>query len=160
MDNQINNDTTTEVYREYVINKHIIRFSPKVRMGVIEEFAEDISNLLYSEGLTLNEQIYAIYFDVDGELMGYTCLGQGDDKGAIIDFRKFICVLSSIGASKVTIVHNHPNGKPHMSDSDYAAHAQFVAICTTLRKKLQDFIILTEKQIYSHKLSKVYDYRE
>lgn len=156
MDNKIKDDKV--IFYQYRTVKTSVSSISHMRLTTIAKLGEDIKGLLYPYSTRIRESVYALFFDSDNTFMGYISLGEGDIKGAIIDYRGFINAIASIGAVSVIIVHNHPSNTTKMTQSDLAAYDCFFEICKTLKVKLKDFVILTEKHIYSHKLLKWYDY--
>lgn len=70
--------------------------------------------------LSLEERefVVAIYSDDEGMVMGDDRLSYGGLDGAFIDVKYLLRRALRVGASKIVLLHNHPNGVLKASDED------------------------------------------
>ena len=74
---------------------------------------------LYSLDKCVDEYVYALALNANGEWLGIANIAHGGQSEASVDCKTLFSFLLLSGASKFIVLHNHPSGILRVSDSDY-----------------------------------------
>ena len=97
------------------------------------------------------ENFYAIYLDTKGQLLKAVKIYVGTLNSAIVHPREIFKHAVSLSAASIIIVHNHPSGDPHPSNSDEAITKILIKNGKLMDIPIVDHIIVGDSQYYSFK---------
>ncbi len=97
------------------------------------------------------ENFYAIYLDTKGQLLKAVKIYVGTLNSAIVHPREIFKHAVSLSAASIIIVHNHPSGDPHPSNSDEAITKILIKNGKLMDIPIVDHIIVGDGQYYSFK---------
>ncbi len=132
-------------YSEDLINR-------KKNFNTTQELVEFLRTL-YIDNNT-NERVFVLCFDANNSLITYRMLNEGDINSSNIDLRKLAAFVLETNCQFVVVSHNHPHGLVAPSSNDIGATKTIVSLLSTLKVKLSDHIIISDKEYFSMANSK------
>lgn len=89
------------------------------------------------------EEVWALYLDTYGKIIGYSCIGKGDTRESVVDIQALLFTALQGRAAGVVVIHNHPHEpSPTMSDPDKAMVEAVHKALTAVRISFVDFVII------------------
>jgi DNA repair protein RadC len=76
-------------------------------------------------------------------------LSKGGITATVVDIRLVLKKALEVGATALILVHNHPSGVLHPSQSDASLTKKLNVAAQTLEIKVLDHLIVTEKTYFS-----------
>ncbi len=109
------------------------------------ETTEDIVKYISPKFIdSVNERVFVICFDSKNELICTRLLSEGDISEAQLEFKKLASIVIETKASKVILVHNHPNLIALPSVADVEATKEVFNFLSKLKVMLADHIIVAK----------------
>lgn len=96
-----------------------------------------------------NERIFVLCFDANNHLITYRMLNEGDINSSSCDLRKLASIVLETNCQSVVISHNHPHGVVLPSSDDINVTKALVSFLSTLKVKLSDHIIVSDKDYFA-----------
>lgn len=95
------------------------------------------------------ETPYILYLNSRLELISERKLTEGLLQGSVIDFRKIMMEGYQKGAARMILLHNHPSGDPHPSETDIQLTNELSKIASFMEIALIDHIIIGDNTYFS-----------
>jgi len=102
------------------------------------------------------EDFYVFCLDAKKRLIKTVRLDSGMASAVNIQLTEFAEEISFKGNKAIIIMHSHPNGNPQPTKADIVATKRLIDIGMTLGIRVDDHIIVTDKEYYSFKHSGLY----
>lgn len=99
--------------------KEVQTFEYKGKIERSYECLVSIFITLFSLDRCMEEYVYVVALNANGEWLGILNIAHGGQTEAVVDNKTIFTFLLLVGASKFVLVHNHPSGIMKISDSDY-----------------------------------------
>lgn len=96
-----------------------------------------------------NERVFVFCFDANNYLITYRMLNEGDINSSSFDLRKLAALVLETNCQSVVISHNHPHGVVLPSCDDIAVTKSAVSLLSTLKVKVTDHIIVSDKEYFA-----------
>ena len=109
----------------------------------------DYARMFYHEDIILYESFFIILLASNNETKAWAKISQGGISGTIVDPKIVGKYIIDTLAAGIIMVHNHPSGNTHPSNSDLNLTTKIQGICMMLDCKLLDHVILTKDNYYS-----------
>lgn len=117
----------------------------KLSKTKVLETTEDIVKYISPKFIdTVNEKVFVICFDSKNKLICTRQLGEGDLSEAQFELKKLASIVLETKASKVVLVHNHPNLIALPSIEDVEATKTAFNFLASLKVILADHIIVAK----------------
>lgn len=106
-----------------------------------------------------NEAVYQICLDGKGKLLACRRLGEGSATAVTLDVRGVVQNAIMYCASAVILAHNHPSGVALPSEADHAVTLRVRDALATIDVRLEDHIIVADREFISFSESGLLDDR-
>lgn len=104
---------------------------------------EDVFNYFYPRMKDLKEEnLYAIYLDIKGNVINIKHLTKGTISSTLIDPKLIFKWAYKLSASSYLLVHNHPSGDPTPSIADLKITQEIIKQSKIIQLELIDHIII------------------
>ncbi|MFT3839421.1 MAG: JAB domain-containing protein [Myxococcaceae bacterium] len=113
-------------------------------------FAQDIYRYVWPKlAGAPRETLMVLCLDPRNHLLRETVASQGSSDGCPVDPREVFAPAMSSRATSIVLAHNHPSGDPEPSVADWVLTRQLAEGAETLKVKLADHIVLSERGFVS-----------
>ena len=128
-----------------------------ISVGSIKDTSpEDIASFVRTHlGANQREYLMILCLNDANKLLHHSNVIQGTVDGAPFYPREIMKSALDHNATKIIMVHNHPNGEPTPSENDHRITAQLENIAAEFSIKLLDHLIATPKQVFSLKTGRL-----
>lgn len=111
--------------------------------------SEDIANLFEHLNAFDHEELWLVYINDEGYVLGTEKFSQGDTESTAFPTHLIARKIIMANASAIAIVHNHPTGDVSPSDADIGSIRLIDDLMKALRVRFWDFIIVGSSTYYS-----------
>lgn len=98
------------------------------------------------------ERIHAMYLNAASEAIEEELVSHGGPSSAALTPRRIISTALKLGASAVTIAHNHPAGSASPSESDLGFTKSLVFALGMVDIELREHLIISKRDFFSFRL--------
>jgi DNA repair protein RadC len=100
-------------------------------------------------GYLNHEEFWVLYLNNSNKIITKIQLSKGGITATVVDIRLVLKKALEVGATALILVHNHPSGVLHPSQSDASLTKKLNVAAQTLEIKVLDHLIVTEKTYFS-----------
>jgi DNA repair protein RadC len=103
----------------------------------------------FNNNIDIVEEVNVLLLSKSNMIIGYANISKGGISSSIVDIRIVMKYAIDSLASSIVLIHNHPSGNLHPSDSDKDITKKIKNACALLEIQLLDHIIITSDDYYS-----------
>lgn len=103
----------------------------------------------FNNNIDIVEEVNILLLSRSNMIIGYANISKGGISSSIVDIRIVMKYAIDSLASSIILIHNHPSGNLHPSDSDKDITKKIKNACALLEIRLLDHIIITSDDYYS-----------
>jgi DNA repair protein RadC len=96
-----------------------------------------------------HEEVYVLFLNRAGRVLGISCVAKGGIDGAVVDVRIVLQTALKASASAVMLSHNHPSGSTVASSQDITLTQRIKDGCKAIGIQLLDHLIMTDETYMS-----------
>ncbi len=103
----------------------------------------------FNNSIDIVEEVNVLLLNRSNMIIGYANISKGGISSSIVDIKIVMKYAIDSLASSIILIHNHPSGNLHPSDSDKDITKKIKNACALLEIQLLDHIIITSDDYYS-----------